>query len=94
MFIHIPEIIDIDTYSKEITYRYLIECNFLTEATLITALKALVTNIDSLTRRVAIGGYTKPSILVNVKLAASGTMKRTKSLWFCDIYIEATWSET
>ena len=95
IFINNPEIPLIDTYNKEYVHRYKLELQFLTEATLTTAFKALISNIDKLSRRAAIAGYTKPSTIAKIDLVNLGKIaKKIKNLWKAELYLEVTWCES
>ena len=94
IYVHAPEFVRFDSYAKEITYRYLMQWTFLTEATITTALKALIDIVDKLHRRATIAGYTKPATLVKAELKVLGSIDKKKSYWECRTYLEVVWSES
>ena len=86
----------LSTFENTYTKRYMIRCSQTTEITSTTCLTNIMAGIVKLNKRIAITAYTKPSILMNIRLvqgSRSYENPKTKR-WDTNIYIIVQWATT
>lgn len=92
MLVYLPERIGVD--NNHYTDRYMVKLSETTEITLTAMLSDIMTNIEKLNLRQAVGTFTRPTTMLNIefhhsnKAFENGKTKR----WDQDIYIDVEWS--